>query len=214
MTYKQAILLMAREGLDALAQSALARKQPTPAQESHFLCNWMADALKKKTYPKFLAADLTAWVRDGRSLGAGAQLKQLLQRIVYQYGQLEGDNGALGLALRGWLEQLSADEVLVITDTPVTAKLKLDNDGLPSVIISAPEFAQSLAGDELVKPLTLYIRADEPMLAETALSCGLLLSQGDKKASLIKHHKAYRLYPGNELPSLALLIPVQVMLSC
>ncbi|MGI2257979.1 DUF2913 family protein [Shewanella sp. GXUN23E] len=206
MNYNQAILAMARDGLAALADSALARKQPTAAQESHFICSWMADALKKHTYPKSLARDLTIWVRDGRSLGAGAQLKSLLERIVAQYGAVEHQGTMLGSALNAWLDALRASEVLVITDTPVDSKLKLDNDGLPSVIISAPEYQQHIHSGELVKAITLYIRADEAMLAETALAQGLLLSCGDKKASLIKHHKAYRIYPANNQPGLALLI--------
>lgn len=36
-------------------------------------------------------------------------------------------------------------------------------------------------------------------------SWGLLLSQGDKKSTLVKHHKAYRLVPDNAQPALALL---------
>lgn len=207
MTYNQAILAMARDGLSALSNSALARKAHTAAQESHFMCNWMAEALKKRTYPKCLANELTVWVRDGRSLGAGAGLKALLERIERQYGAVEQGGKPLGDALSAWLEQLKADEVLVITDTPIDAKLKLDNDGLPSVIISEPEFKGHITEGELIKPITLYIRAEENMLAETALQHGLLLSVGDKKASLIKHHKAYRIYPGNNQPGLSLLIP-------
>ncbi|MCF1458877.1 MAG: DUF2913 family protein [Shewanella sp.] len=206
MNYNQAILGMARDGLAALADSALARKQPTAAQESHFICSWMVDALKKHAYPKCLARELTFWVRDGRSLGAGAQLKPLLEQIVTQYAALEHQGTSLGSALNLWLDELRSDGVLVITDTPVDGKLKLDNDGLPSVIISAPEYRQHIQDGELIKPVTLYIRADEAMLATTALAQGLLLSTGDRKSSLIKHHKAYRIYPANNQPGLALLI--------
>ncbi|HDT5889545.1 TPA: DUF2913 family protein, partial [Aeromonas dhakensis] len=59
---------------------------------------------------------------------------------------------------------------------------------------------------ELVKPLTLYVRGDEARLAQGAFTHGLLLSQGNKKTTLVKHHKAYRLVPGNALPALALLV--------
>lgn len=49
------------------------------------------------------------------------------------------------------------------------------------------------------------MRGDEQLLASAACKQGLLLSQGNKKTTLIKHHKAYRLMPGNEQPALALL---------
>ncbi len=49
------------------------------------------------------------------------------------------------------------------------------------------------------------MRGDEQVLAEAAFARGLLLSQGNKKTTLVKHHKAYRLMPGNAQPALALL---------
>jgi len=49
------------------------------------------------------------------------------------------------------------------------------------------------------------VRGDERVLAEVAFARGLLLSQGNKKTSLVKHHKSYRVMPGNEQPALALL---------
>ncbi|MBV7314490.1 DUF2913 family protein [Shewanella sp. NIFS-20-20] len=206
MSYNQAVYTLAQDGLAALAQSALAKKQATPAQESHFLCNWMAESLKKKAYPKCLAKDLTGWIRDGRSMGAGAQLTSLLQRIEAQYRQVAEQQTGLGKALMAWLDDLQAQGVLVITDTDVNGKLKLDNDGLPSVIISASALAMAVVGDELTKPLALYIRADEAMLARSALAHGLLLSQGNKKTTLVKHHKTFQVFPNNAQPELVLLV--------
>ena len=45
------------------------------------------------------------------------------------------------------------------------------------------------------------MRGDEQVLAEAAFARGLLLSQGNKKTTLVKHHKAYRLMPGNAQPA-------------
>ena len=49
------------------------------------------------------------------------------------------------------------------------------------------------------------MRGDGRQLAGAAFKLGLLLSQGDKKSTLVKHHKAYRLVPDNAQPALALL---------
>ena len=79
-TYNQAILELALAGLTDLTTSAQAKKaQRTPAQESHFLCNWMVEALKEKRFSKLVAEDLTTWIRMARSQGAGAELKRLLE---------------------------------------------------------------------------------------------------------------------------------------
>lgn len=206
-TYNQVVLELAMAGLADLATSAQTKKaQRTPAQESHFLCNWMVESLKEKRFSKLVADDLTAWIRLARSQGAGAELKHLLERIVYQYQAIEQTEPTLGIGLNAMLEELKQAQWLVFTDTDITAKLKLDGDGQSSLVIDAKEFSQHIKDNQLVKPINLYVRADEQQLTRIALSHGLLLSQSNKKTSLIKHHKTYRIYPHNQQPALCQLL--------
>ena len=206
-TYNQVVLELAIAGLADLTASAQTKKaQRTPAQESHFLCNWMVESLKEKRFSKLVADDLTAWIRLARSQGAGAELKHLLERIVYQYQAIEQTEPTLGIGLNAMLEELKQAQWLVFTDTDITAKLKLDGDGQSSLVIDAKEFSQHIKDNQLVKPINLYVRADEQQLTRIALSHGLLLSQSNKKTSLIKHHKTYRIYPHNQQPALCQLL--------
>ncbi|SUI76430.1 DUF2913 family protein [Shewanella morhuae] len=206
-TYNQVVLELAIAGLADLTASAQTKKaQRTAAQESHFLCNWMVESLKEKRFSKLVADDLTAWIRLARSQGAGAELKHLLERIVYQYQAIEKTEPALGIGLNAMLEELKQAQWLVFTDTDITAKLKLDGDGQSSLVIDAKEFSQHIKDDQLIKPINLYVRADEQQLTRIALSHGLLLSQSNKKTSLIKHHKTYRIYPHNQQPALCQLL--------
>ncbi|PTA50929.1 hypothetical protein C9I43_10595 [Shewanella morhuae] len=206
-TYNQVVLELAIAGLADLTASAQTKKaQRTPAQESHFLCNWMVESLKEKRFSKLVADDLTAWIRLARSQGAGAELKHLLERIVYQYQAIEKTEPALGIGLNAMIEELKQAQWLVFTDTDITAKLKLDGDGQSSLVIDAKEFNQHIKDDQLIKPINLYVRADEQQLTRIALSHGLLLSQSNKKTSLIKHHKTYRIYPHNQQPALCQLL--------
>lgn len=206
-TYNQVVLELAIAGLADLTASAQTKKaQRTPAQESHFLCNWMVESLKEKRFSKLVADDLTAWIRLARSQGAGAELKHLLERIVYQYQAIEQTEPALGIGLNAMLEELKQAQWLVFTDTDITAKLKLDGDGQSSLVIDAKEFSQHIKDNQLVKPINLYVRADEQQLTRIALSHGLLLSQSNKKTSLIKHHKTYLIYPHNQQPALCQLL--------
>lgn len=206
-TYNQAVLELARAGLADLTASAQAKKaQRTPAQESHFLCNWMVEALKEKRFSKLVADDLTAWIRMARSQGAGAELKQLLERIVHQYQSVENSHVELGTALNAIIAELTQLEWLVFTDTEINTKLKLDADGQSSLVIDVKEFTQHIQDNQLIKPINLYVRADEQLLTQIALSHGLLISQGNKKTSLIKHHKTYQIYPQNQLPALCQLL--------
>ncbi|MCB2382131.1 DUF2913 family protein [Shewanella sp. SR1] len=206
-TYNQAVLELAFAGLADLTASAQTKKaQRTSAQESHFLCNWMVESLKEKRFSKLVADDLTAWIRLARSQGAGAELKHLLERIVHQYQTVETSDQALGTALNAMIATLKQAEWLVFTDTEISAKLKLDGDGQSSLVIDAKEFNQHIKDNQLVKPINLYVRADEQTLTRIALSHGLLLSQGNKKTSLVKHHKTYQIFPHNQQPALCQLL--------
>jgi len=74
-TYNQALFDMASQSLAELARTAAQKSgKRTPAQESHFLCTWMADSLKEKRFSRLVMEDLKAWVQLGRTLGAGADL--------------------------------------------------------------------------------------------------------------------------------------------
>ena len=111
----------------------------------------------------------------------------------------------LGARLANLLLALEGAGWLVFTDSELNTRQRLLSQGQSSLIISASEYQGHIEGGELVKPLTLYVRGDEQVLAEAAFARGLLLSQGNKKTTLVKHHKAYRLMPGNAQPALALL---------
>jgi hypothetical protein len=197
---------MATQSLAELARTAEQKAgKRTPAQESHFLCTWMADSLKEKRFSRLVMEDLKGWIQQGRTLGAGADLKGLLERIVCQYGRAMAVPEQLGARLATLLAELEEAGWLVFTDSELDAKLRLLSQGQSSLVISASEYQGHIAEGELLKPLVLYVRGDEKQLAQAAFAQGLLLSQGDKKATLVKHHKAYRLVPANAQPALALL---------
>ncbi|MGL4251863.1 MAG: DUF2913 family protein [Aeromonas sp.] len=205
-TYNQALLEMASQSLAELARTAEQKAgKRTPAQESHFLCSWMADSLKEKRFSRLVMDDLKEWVQLGRTLGAGADLKGLLERITCHYQCAMNNPQQLGAKLAALLEQLTAAGWLVLTESEVNAKLRLQSDGQPSLVISHSEYQGHIEAGELIKPLTLYVRGDEQVLADAAFTHGLLLSQGNKKTTLVKHHKAYRLMPDNAQPARALL---------
>ncbi|MBV7438320.1 DUF2913 family protein [Aeromonas sp. sif2416] len=209
--YNQALFDMATQSLAELARTAEQKAgKRTPAQESHFLCTWMADSLKEKRFSRLVMEDLKGWIQQGRTLGAGADLKGLLERIVCQYGRAMAVPEQLGARLAALLAELEEAGWLVFTDSELDAKLRLLSQGQSSLVISASEYQGHIAEGELLKPLTLYVRGDEKQLARAAFAQGLLLSQGDKKATLVKHHKAYRLVPANAQPALALLAEANI----
>ncbi|WP_394199927.1 DUF2913 family protein [Shewanella waksmanii] len=205
-TYNQAIVELAQAGLAALAErNTNPKAMKTPAAESHFLCSFLVQAQKTRRFSKLVADDLTVWIRNARSMGAGAQLPELLQRIDNQYRAI-GDSLQLGQKLQNMLEELSKQDWVVIVDCDVDTKLKLDSDGSHSLVIDVSQFEQHIDQGELLKPINLYVRANEQALAQAAAKHGLLLSQGNKKTSLIKHHKTYQLCPNNQHSALALLV--------
>ncbi|MFT5705379.1 MAG: hypothetical protein ACI8SK_001334 [Shewanella sp.] len=205
-TYNQALLELVQAGLAALEQrSANGNAIKTTTAESHFLCSWMVQALKERRFAKLVADDLTHWISIARSMGAGAQLPLMFKRIEIQYSAVQGAKH-LGDALQAMLTDLEQNDWLVILDAEVDTKLKLASDGRNSLIISVDQYQSRIQDHKIIRPITLYVRASEQLLAQAAAKHGLLVSQGDKKSSLIKHHVMYQVFPGNRQPALALLL--------
>ncbi|MFM4720432.1 DUF2913 family protein [Aeromonas bivalvium] len=202
-TYNQALLEMASASLAELARTGAGRAPRTQAQESHFLSLWLADSLKEKRFSRLVMEDLKGWVQQARTQGAGADLKGLLSRIVRHYSQAAREG--LGARLMALLDECEQAGWQRITEYALDGKARLASQGQASIVICAAKLASALAGDELVAPLTLYVRGDEQQLARFAQCHGLLIGQGNKKQTRVKHHKGHLLMPANALPALALL---------
>ncbi|MBP8159358.1 MAG: DUF2913 family protein, partial [Aeromonas sp.] len=143
--YNQALLDMATQSLAELARTAEQKAgKRTPAQESHFLCTWMADSLKEKRFSRLVMEDLKGWIQQGRTLGAGADLKGLLERIAFQYARVQADSQQLGTRLAALLAELEAAGWLVFTDSEVNAKLRLQGQGQSSLVISSCEYGEHI----------------------------------------------------------------------
>ncbi|MCL1123800.1 DUF2913 family protein [Shewanella surugensis] len=206
-TYNEAILELATAGLQALEEFNVTASVKTPTTRSHFICHWMVNALKNKHFPKLVANDLTLWIRQARSQGTSTDLPSILFKIKNQYTLIKDKQQGLGLGLTTFITQLEQEDWIIIKDQSLSPqlKLKLNSHGRSSLIISENDYFHNIQNDELIKPVTLYIRADETILVAKALKHHLLLTLGNKKASFIKHHKAYHVWPSNLAPTLSLL---------
>ncbi|GGI70128.1 DUF2913 family protein [Shewanella gelidii] len=204
-TYNQAILNLAQAALADLNASVTSHKTPkTAIAHSHFLCNWMVKSSKNKRFSKLVADDLKAWIRAARSQGAGAALPDTMRRINYWYSKCT-DKKQLGNQLHQLLTALETQGWMVISDTHLQEKLKLESDGQSSILVCAEQYSKHIQDGELIKPIQLYVRAPQQDLLELSSQYDLLLSQPNKKSSLIKHHVTYILYPNNQHPQLTLL---------
>ena len=124
-TYNQALLEMASQSLAELARTGAQKAgKRTPAQESHFLCTWMADSLKEKRYSRLGMEDLKAWVQLGRTLGAGADLKGLLERIIRQYERAMAEPSGQGGLLAALLAHLQVNQADLLRWQAVSAEIK------------------------------------------------------------------------------------------
>lgn len=206
-TYNEAILELATAGMQALETFNATAKVKTATTQSHFLCHWMVTALKNKQFSKLVANDLTLWIRQARSQGASVDLPAILLNIKTQYTAISDKQQGLGARLTALFTQLEQENWIIIKDQSLSPnlKLKLNSHGQNSLVVSEEEVLHHIQHNELIKPITLYIRADLSTIVTKALEHELLLTLGDKKASLIKHHKAYHIWPKNLAPKLALL---------
>ncbi|WP_220751590.1 MULTISPECIES: DUF2913 family protein [Shewanella] len=210
-TYNQAILDVAEAGIKALQDSAENQKATrTPAQESHFLCAWLVESFRIKRFSKIVADDISAWIRMARSQGAGAMLPQLFERIAKQYRLVEQAELTQLQSVTQLLTELENEDWFVISDSAFSdnssTKLKLAGNGQSSLVVCELQLQSHFDGEKLIKPLPIYVRGDENHFAAKALEKGLLVSPGNKKTSLIKHHKTYIIAPNNQLKALCFLV--------
>jgi hypothetical protein len=79
--------------------------------------------------------------------------------------------------------------LVVFTDSELNARAAAAEPGAIQPDHLGQRVSGPYRGGELVKPLTLYVRGDEQVLARGGI-CPPAAEPGNKKTTLVKHHKA------------------------
>ncbi|MGF1681894.1 DUF2913 family protein [Photobacterium minamisatsumaniensis] len=203
-TFYQEIYKLVTDGLTLLSESQSSGKTPrNPISETHFLSAWVTKVIKQQYYDHCVAKTLIAWQKQARSKGKNAQLKQQFEHIQYTIGGTQADNNNSGKAISksqvdALYQQLEADDWLVTTEYEVNRKVKHFTDGQASLVVCSAQIKAGFSeGDELMKPLSFFVRGDAKALVDAAFEHGLLLYKVTDYKSMVKYHGEYLVYPGN-----------------
>jgi hypothetical protein len=173
-----------------------------PLSETHFLAAWTTNAMKKKRFETDVLPTLQTWQRKARSLGKDAALVTTFTAIKNTYEHVfDADfkpKAVTKTQMSNLCEALSSLQWLVNTDLEVGEKLNRHSAGQASLIISSDQFESHFISDELIKPISLYIRGDVGEALQTAYEQCLLLYKVTDYKSKVKYHGEYIIYPNND----------------
>ncbi|GAA4872537.1 DUF2913 family protein [Ferrimonas pelagia] len=203
------IYTLATTGLTELAQAQESGRVPrAPISEAHYFSAWVTRAIKQQRFAHSTAKQLKAWQKQARTQGKGAALKDLFERIAAIYGPLLHGTEEMAMVTMRQLEALAeeADAAgwVVEPEEVIDGPFIHHTDGQGSLVLCAKQQqTHFLNDDELIKPISLYLRGDMSAFIAMAYRHGLLLHKVTDYKSLVKYHGEYLLYPANAGPILA-----------
>ena len=202
--FSQEIYTLLSTALSELeASQASGRTPKNPLNEAHYLGAWVTNAMKQKRFDNITVPILKAWQSKARSLGKNSGLKAQFVYLQKCYQQILDENQQVQAVTKAQLEslvdQLITQQWMVNTDLVVGNKLNRHSGGAASLIICAEEFSKCFDDEGvLIKPISLYVRADLQELVECAFAQNLLLHKMTDYKSKVKYHGEFIIYPNND----------------
>jgi hypothetical protein len=211
-SYAEQLLEMVNAGLADLATEHKAGKLAnTSVVNTNFILRWISKSIKQKRFETLMAKNLMAWQKQGRSQGTKTNMYQTFTNISDFYGLFFPQGNYEKPVLDTQINQLmDAMEALGWSvnnefDLTGTAKSHVFTDGDSSFVMCADECESCFAGaqegdeiEELVRPMSFYIRGHHVQFIEQAARCGLMLHKRTDYKSKVKYHGEYLVYPKNQ----------------
>ncbi|UUM31667.1 DUF2913 family protein [Vibrio japonicus] len=208
--YTIEIQKLVNAALEELAAEHKSGKQVNaPVANNHYLVRWVTRALKSQRFPRCVGEDLTRWQKAGRSKGNDAGLMFTFERISKFYGEFfpadkedrvikDSDVEAFLdlMELEGW--EVSTSEELVDC-----GKVQIFTEGQNSLALCANQCESCFDGEELVKPMSWFVRGHHAQFIEKASAAGFMVHKVTDYKSNVKYHGEYLVYPCNRGQHLA-----------
>ncbi|GEK15040.1 DUF2913 family protein [Aliivibrio fischeri] len=201
--YYQEIQRVINSALGDLQESKDSGRLPkNPVSANHFLIRWVTTAIKSQRFAHCVAKDLMTWQKEGRTKGTGTQLPVRFEQYSRLYAELAPVEQATSIsksAIMAWSESLEEKEWCVTTEYEVLEKASLFSDGDHSFIICSTQLESCFdaESEELIKPLTCYVRGNHHEFVESAFEHGLMVHKRSDYKSKVKYHGEYLIYPHN-----------------
>ncbi|GEM79505.1 DUF2913 family protein [Vibrio superstes] len=196
--------------LDIDQQHKSGKLADTPVSNTNSLLRWITKSIKEKRFATLMAKDLIVWQKQGRSQGSKTGLYARFQTLSDFYGMFFGKDLQVKPVLDKQIEQLMDDmeglgwSVTNEYDLTESAKSQVFTDGESSFVLCADQCESCFdGGEELVRPMSFYVRGNHAQFIQQALRCGMILHKQTDYKSKVKYHGEYLIYPSNQGPILA-----------
>lgn len=206
--FSQEIYTLIDSALSELTASQESGRTPNNAlSEAHYLGAWVTTAIKSKRFDTSLIEILKGWQRQARSLGKNAGLKDQFIYLQQCYSQVLDEKKQVQDVKESQLislySALQAQDWLVTTDLVVGERLNRHSGGKNSLIVCAQQIQDCFNEQKmLIKPISLYVRGDQPTIVDVAFLDNILLYKKTDYKSNVKYHGEFIVYPQNNGDSL------------
>ncbi len=208
--YTIEIQKLVNAALEELAAEHKSGKQVNaPVANNHYLVRWVTRALKSQRFPRCVGDDLTRWQKAGRSKGNDAGLMFTFERISKFYAEFfpadQEDRVIKDSDVEAFLDLMEKEgwEVSTSEELVDCGKVQIFTEGQNSLALCANQCESCFEGEELVKPMSWFVRGHHAQFIEKASAAGFMVHKVTDYKSNVKYHGEYLVYPGNRGTQLA-----------
>ena len=180
-----------------------------PVSNNHYLVRWVTRAIKSQRFNRCVQGDLTRWQKEGRSKGNNAALMNTFQRIAKFYADFFPLNSAYRQIkdheINHFLDSMEEQGWEVSTSEPLIncGKVQIFTEGPNSFALCSKQCDDCFDGEDLVKPMSWFVRGNHALFIEKAANAGFMLHKITDYKSNVKYHGEYLVYPANQGEQLA-----------
>lgn len=196
--------------LDELAAEHKSGKQVNaPVANNHYLVRWVTRAIKSQRFPRCVGDDLIRWQKAGRSKGNDAGLMFTFQRISKFYAEFfpsdKEDRVIKDSDVEAFLDVMEKEgwEVSTSEELVGCGKIQIFTEGQNSLALCANQCESCFDGEDLVKPMSWFVRGNHAPFIEKAAAAGFMVHKVTDYKSNVKYHGEYLVFPGNRGQHLA-----------
>ncbi|KOO03533.1 DUF2913 family protein [Vibrio nereis] len=196
--------------LDELAAEHKSGKQVNaPVANNHYLVRWVTRAIKSQRFPRCVGDDLIRWQKAGRSKGNDAGLMFTFQRIRKFYAEFfpsdKEDRVIKDSDVEAFLDVMEKEgwEVSTSEELVGCGKIQIFTEGQNSLALCANQSESCFDGEDLVKPMSWFVRGNHAQFIEKAAAAGFMVHKVTDYKSNVKYHGEYLVFPGNRGQHLA-----------
>jgi len=208
-TYHVEIQKVVNTALEEMAaEHQKGRLVNAPVSNTHFLVRWVSKSIKSQRFDRCVLADLTRWQKSGRSKGTQLPLQTTFENISSLYNKLvpleQPPRPIIDKEIDAFLDFMEEQNWSVSTEHEITGKVQIFTEGDSSLVLCAGQCDSCFdGGEELVKPMSWYVRGNHAEFVKLAVEKGFLVHKVTDYKSKVKYHGEYLIYPNNHAPQLA-----------